>query len=135
MQKKRILIIDDEPDVITYLTAVLEANGYDSFAVSEIKNAMDKVREIRPNLICLDIVMPGETGISFYSKLRLEKRFDSIPVIIISGMVETEKFNFHSYISDDSVSKPECYIEKPINVDYFIQKVEELTRKKVLTKK
>ncbi len=135
MQKKRILIIDDEPDVITYLTAVLEANGYDSFAVSEIKNAMDKVREIRPNLICLDIVMPGETGISFYSRLRQEKIFDSIPVIIISGMVETEKFNFHSYISDDSVSKPECYIEKPINVDYFIQKVEELTRKKVLTKK
>ena len=135
MPKKKILIIDDEPDVITYLTAVLEANGYDSFAVSEIKNAMDKVREIRPDLICLDIVMPGETGISFYSKLRQEKSFDSIPVIIISGMVETEKFNFHSYISDDSVSKPECYIEKPINVGYFIRKVEELTSKKILTKK
>ena len=49
-------------------------------------------------------------------------------------MVEREKFDFHSYISDDSVSKPECYIEKPINVDYFIQKVEELLSKKILTK-
>ena len=135
MPKKKILIIDDEPDVITYLTAVLEANGYDSFAVSEIKSAMDKVKEIRPDLICLDIVMPGETGISFYSKLRQEKDFNSIPVIIISGMVETEKFDFHSYVSDDSISKPDCYIEKPINVDYFIQKVEELTSKKILTKK
>lgn len=135
MPKKKILIIDDEQDVITYLTAVLDANGYDSFAVSEIKNAMDKVREIRPNLICLDIVMPGETGISFYSKLRQEKSFCSIPVIIISGIVESEKFDFYSYISDDSIPKPECYIEKPVNVDYFIQKVEELTSKKILTKK
>jgi len=131
MPKKKILIIDDEPDVITYLTAVLEANGYDSFAVSEIKNAMDKVREFHPDLICLDIVMPGETGISFYSKLRHEKDFNSIPVIIISGMVETEKFDFRSYVSDNSISKPECYIEKSINVDYFIEKVEELTSKKI----
>ena len=70
MLNKKILIIDDEPDVITYLTAVLESNGYNSFAVSDITLATDKVREIHPDLICLDIVMPGETGISFYSKLR-----------------------------------------------------------------
>ena len=133
MLNKKILIVDDEPDVITYLTAVLESNGYNSFAVSDITLATDKVREIHPDLICLDIVMPGETGISFYSKLRKDKDFSHIPVIIISGVVETEKFDFKSYALDDSIPLPECYMEKPIDVNKFIEKVDELINKKILT--
>jgi len=126
MSSKKILIIDDEPDVVTYLSAVLEANGHKSFAISNIKTAMEQVKDIRPDLICLDIVMPQETGISFYIRLRQEKEFKTIPVIIISGIVEMEKFDFHTYSKNDSIPPPECYMEKPINVDMYIQKVNEL---------
>lgn len=130
--KKKILIIDDEPDVITYLTAVLSSNGYETFAISDVKNAIDNVKEVHPDLICLDIVMPHETGISFYSKLREDKNLRKIPVIIISGVVETGKFDFHSYVSDDSIPLPEECMEKPIVVDNFIKKIEDLTSKKVI---
>jgi CheY-like chemotaxis protein len=130
--KKKILIIDDEPDVITYLTAVLTSNGYETFAISEVKNAMQYVKDFKPDLICLDIVMPHETGISFYSKLREDKCLSKIPVVIISGVVETGKFNFNSYAADDSLPQPECCMEKPIDVDNFIQKIENLTSKKVI---
>jgi len=75
MSSKKILIIDDEPDVVTYLSAVLEANGYKSYATSNIKIAMEQVEDIRPDLICLDIVMPQETGISFYTRLRQHNEF------------------------------------------------------------
>jgi CheY-like chemotaxis protein len=126
MSSKKILIIDDEPDVITYLSAVLKANGYEYYATGEIKTAMELVKDIEPNLICLDIVMPEETGISFYTKLRQEKELATIPVIIISGIVESEKFDFYSYIKDDSIPPPDCYMEKPIDVNLFIQKVKEL---------
>jgi len=127
--KKKILIIDDEPDVVTYLSAVLEANGFDSYATGDIKTAMEKVADIHPDLICLDIVMPGETGISFYTRLREDNAFKNTPVIIISGIVESEKFNFRSYSKDDSIPPPECYIEKPINVEVYIKKVKELVGK------
>jgi DNA-binding response OmpR family regulator len=130
--KKRILIIDDEPDVITYLTAVLKANGYETFAISDIKMAMDSVKEVHPDLICLDIVMPHETGISFYSKLREDKSLSKIPVIIISGVVDTGKFDFHSYVADDSIPLPEECMEKPIDVENFIKKIEDLTGKIVI---
>jgi CheY-like chemotaxis protein len=130
--KKRILIIDDEPDVITYLTAVLKANGYETFAISDIKKAMDRVKEVDPDLICLDIVMPHETGISIYSKLREDKSLSKIPVIIISGVVERGKFDFHSYVSDDSMPLPEECMEKPIDVENFINKIEDLTGKIVI---
>ncbi|RKY94235.1 MAG: response regulator [Ignavibacteriae bacterium] len=127
MSSKKILIIDDEPDVVTYLSAVLEANGYKSYATSNIKTAMEQVEDIRPDLICLDIVMPQETGISFYTRLRQDKEFKNIPVILISGIVELEKFDFRTYTKDDSIPVPECYMEKPIDVEKYIQKVKQLT--------
>ena len=126
MSSKKILIIDDEPDVVIYLSAVLDANGFKSFAVSDIKLAMEQVKNIHPDLICLDIVMPQETGISFYTRLRQDKEFKAIPVIIISGIVELEKFDFYNYSKDDSIPSPECYLEKPINVDVYIEKIKQL---------
>jgi DNA-binding response OmpR family regulator len=129
MSSKKILIIDDEPDVVTYLSAVLEANGYKSYATGDIKTAMEKVKDIHPDLICLDIVMPEETGISFYTRLRRENESKTTPVIIISGIVESEKFDFRTYTKDDSIPPPECYMEKPIDVDVYIQKVKELVSK------
>jgi CheY-like chemotaxis protein len=126
MASKKILIIDDEPDVVTYLSAVLEANGFKSFTLSNIKSAMEHVKSIHPDLICLDIVMPQETGISFYTRLRQEKEFKAIPVIIISGIVELEKFDFYSYTKNHSIPPPECYLEKPINVDVYVEKIKQL---------
>ena len=127
MSQKKILIIDDEPDVVTYLSAVLEANGYKSYATGNIKTAMEQVKEIHPDLICLDIVMPEETGISFYTRLRQDKELKTIPVIIISGIVEWEKFDFRTYTKDDSIPAPECYMEKPIDVEKYIEKVKQLS--------
>ena len=127
MLSTKILIIDDEPDVNTYLEAVLKSNGYETYSISNVESAMDKVKEIHPKLICLDIMMPRETGISFYSKLRKDKDFCKTPVIIISGVVESEKFNIYSFVSDKSIPAPECYMEKPINVEKFIKKVKQLT--------
>jgi CheY-like chemotaxis protein len=126
MPSTKILIIDDEPDVNIYLETVLKSNGYETYSINDVTNAMERVREIQPKLICLDIMMPRETGISFYSKLRKDKDFCKTPVIIISGVVESEKFNIHSFVSDKSIPAPECYMEKPINVKKFINKVKQL---------
>ncbi len=124
--KKKIMIIDDEPDVLTYLTAVLDSHGYESIAAKDITNAMENVKQVRPDLICLDIVMPKETGISFYTKFRHSKEFDKIPVIMISGVVESEKFDFRSFVNDKKIPEPECYLEKPVNIQEFLQKIEML---------
>ena len=127
MSLKKILIVDDEPDVVTYLTTVLKSNGYESYSAANIKSAMQLTKEIHPDLICLDIVMPNETGISFYIKLQQDKKMKNIPVILISGIIESEKFNFRSYVKDTTISPPECYMEKPLDINNFISNVEKLT--------
>jgi DNA-binding response OmpR family regulator len=127
MPLKKILIVDDEPDVVNYLTAVLESNGYRPYSAQDIKTAMQIVKKIHPDLICLDIVMPKETGISFYLKLQQEKKYKNIPVMIISGIIESEKFNFRTYVKDESVPLPQCYMEKPVDIKNFIFNIEQLT--------
>jgi CheY-like chemotaxis protein len=127
MPLKKILVIDDEPDVVAYLTAVLEANGYRPYSAADIKTAAQILKKIRPDLICLDIVMPKETGISFYIRLQQEEELKGIPVMIISGIVESDKFNFRTYVKDESVPSPACYMEKPIDIKNFIRNIERLT--------
>ncbi len=127
MPVKKILIVDDEPDVVAYLTVVLAANGYKPYSAANVNTAEQILKKIHPDLICLDIVMPKETGISFYIKLQQEKELKSIPVIIISGIVESDKFNFRSYVKDESIPSPACYMEKPIDIKNFIWNIERLT--------
>jgi CheY-like chemotaxis protein len=127
MSAKKILIVDDEPDVVAYLTVVLESSGYKAYSAGDIKTAIQIVKKIHPDLICLDIVMPKETGISFYIKLQQEQDLKEIPVIIISGIIESEKFNFRSYVKDESIPAPQCFMEKPIDIKNFIWNIEQLT--------
>ena len=122
----KILIIDDEPDVIKYLTVVLKSNGFEPHSINSVKEARSVVEKIRPDLICLDIMMPEETGLSFYAKMKHDKKMSQIPVIIISGVVQLGEFDFRSYLSDRSIPQPELFMEKPVNVEKLIGAINRL---------
>jgi DNA-binding response OmpR family regulator len=124
----KILIIEDESDVSTYLQTILTANGYESATCDSAACGMDMVRQFQPDLISLDIMMPQETGISFYVKLRQAKDIAFIPVIIISGAVQEKEFDLKSFVSDESIPPPEYYLEKPIDVDEFLSVIKKLLK-------
>ena len=86
------------------------------------------LREEPPDLICLDIMMPKESGVSMYKQLKQNEATSTIPVIVISG-VETEgRFDFSNYLPDEELPPPECFMEKPIKVEEFVATVERLLR-------
>lgn len=124
---KKVLIIDDEPDVLTYLSTILQNNDYSPFSADSVKSGMKMLETVVPNLICLDIMMPKESGITMYRKLREDNRFKLIPVLIISGIIHNGDFNFRSYITDKRIPHPEEILEKPVKVDEFIRLVNKLT--------
>jgi CheY-like chemotaxis protein len=70
---KKILIIDDDPAVVRYLMAVFSDNGYATCSASSSMEGLDVVKTEKPDLICLDLQMPGEWGPRFYRKLRKDK--------------------------------------------------------------
>jgi len=119
-EKKKILVIDDEPDVVRYLTLVLRDNGFESISATNAGSALEKLASFQPDLICLDIMMPKHSGIWLYLELKASKEFAHMPVIIISGIKTENEFNFREMIPDESIPPPSAFIEKPLNVDQFI---------------
>lgn len=120
---KTILVVDDEPDTRTYLTTVLEDNGFATVAAADGAEALKKVEESRPDLIALDISMPEKSGVAVYRTLKEDDGLKSIPVIIITGVSD----DFEKFISTRrQVPPPEGYISKPVDVEQLLGKVNEL---------
>ena len=86
MAKKKILVIDDERDIVEFLTQLLEDNGYEVAAAYDGVQGLEMVVKDRPDLILLDLQMPEETGTGLYRKLHNKKEYKDIPVIVISGL-------------------------------------------------
>jgi CheY-like chemotaxis protein len=128
--KRTVLIVDDEPDVNLYLTTVLTGAGYRAVTAFNVTEAVAAVNEQAPDLVCLDIMMPRESGFSLYRRLKADDRLRDIPVILISGVAPNGEFNFRQYVSDVSVPPPDGFLEKPIQVDEFLRTVHSLTAPK-----
>lgn len=83
---KKIMVVDDDPDIVDYLVSVFEDSGYDTCRASDGISAYEVAMAERPDLITLDLEMPHEWGPRFYRRLTSEKEFSDIPVIVISGL-------------------------------------------------
>ena len=123
---QRILIVEDEQDVATYLSTVLKTNDFEPVVANSVEDGLKKAHRDRPDLICLDIMMPKESGISMYTRLKEDPGLCTIPVIIISGAGQDGTFDFRSYVPDTSVPEPEYYIEKPVTAERYIDVVNEV---------
>jgi CheY-like chemotaxis protein len=112
---KKILIVDDEPHIIKYLQSFLEDNGYETCTASNGEEALDVLKAEHPDLITLDLQMPGDTGTRFYRNMTKAKEFKDTPVIVISGIPGRHL----------AVSKPTAVFEKPIDRDALLKTVKE----------
>ncbi len=83
---KKIMIVDDDPAIVTYLETFFEDNGYDTCAASDGTEATKMIKQEKPDLITLDLDMPKEWGPRFYRKYTKDPELKKIPVIVISGL-------------------------------------------------
>lgn len=120
---KKILIVDDEPSVIAYLRALLEDNGYSALTAENGKTGFEMAKKQAPDLVCLDITMPEESGVRMFRNLQEDPTTNNIPVIIVTGI----SHDFKDFIENrKQVSPPAAYFDKPIDNEEFIAKVNEI---------
>ena len=115
---RRILVVDDEPDVRTFLTAMLEDNGATVFAAADGGECLTLARKERPDLITLDLSMPGMDGGKVFDAIRRDPALAKIPVCIITGKPELRKL-----IYERDVPPPEGYLDKPVNEETLLTNV------------
>src|SRR3990172_4513867 len=104
MSKSKILVIDDEPSILTLVSAYLKPEGYEVFTASDGPSGLKAARAFKPDLIILDVMLPGMDGMELLSRLRRES--DVYVILLTARTEETDKIVGLSVGADDYVSKP-----------------------------
>jgi CheY-like chemotaxis protein len=115
LQGRRILVVDDEEDVRTFLTTVLEDAGAQVITANDGDEAIAAAQLEKPDIITLDLSMPGKDGVEAFCELRKTSGLEEIPVCIVTGHPE-----FRKLIYDRPVPPPEGYMDKPVDEDKLV---------------
>jgi CheY-like chemotaxis protein len=121
---KRVLVVDDEPDVRDYLKGALIDAGFQVETARDGLEAMEMVQRNPPDLISLDLVMPRHSGAKLHHALQKDKQLSSIPVLIVTGHARDDlgKADFEEM----TMSGPGVYLEKPVHPDTYVAAVRRL---------
>ncbi|MBF0429996.1 MAG: response regulator [Fibrobacteria bacterium] len=121
---KTVLIVDDEDDVVRYLSMVLQDAGFTVVTAFDGIEAIERLKEKTPDLISLDIVMPKGSGIKMHRELKKHPEWSKIPVMIVTGHARDElgKTDF----DEMTMSGPGIYLEKPVNAINYVAAVKKI---------
>jgi len=124
--KRRILIVEDDLDIIEAMRIVLEDAGYEVDQATDSSEALDKLTESRPDLILLDVMMttPDE-GFQLSYKLKNDPRFNQIPILMITSVGQKTGLQF-SPETDGDYLPVEGFLEKPVRPQVLLEHVRRL---------
>jgi len=123
---KKVLIVDDDPDVRLFNTTVVEESGYTPIEAANGEEGLKIVKKDRPDLVILDVLMPKQSGIRFYRELKTDKSLIGIPVIMLSGVAKRTFLRSQKALTefgDKPVPEPENYLEKPVEADELAREI------------
>ena len=119
-QKIRLLLVDDEPDLVQIVSIRLAAAGYEVVTASDGQQALDQVKEKHPDLVILDLMLPKLDGYKVCRLLKFDERTRSIPVLIFSARAQVEDVTLATECGADA------YLTKPFEAKALLAKIQEL---------
>ena len=112
---KKILIVDDDRDIVAFLTAMFREEGYETVSATDGLDAYEVLKKEIPDFITLDLQMPEKTGTDFYRRIHSNKNYKNIPVVVISAIPGR----------DLALPKPIAVFDKPIDKEGLLKVVKE----------
>ncbi len=126
MNNKNVLAIDDSMTNNVLLEAVLNNNQYSMYTALDVHEAYRILNEVQIDLILLDLIMPGISGIEFLEEIQKHENMKNIPVIVISAVTDE---NIQNKVLNGGAA---YFMDKPVNIKTLINKVDELTSEAIL---
>ncbi len=144
---KQVLVVDDDPNTRKYLSVVLSENGYDPVTACDGEEGLEKIKQLTPDLVVLDVMMPKKSGLTLFKMLKKDPECKDIPVLMLTGVSgileeqeahkdETPERPYDSLrealkkaigqMRQDGLVKPEMFVDKPVDIDAFVAKVRQL---------
>lgn len=122
-----VVVVDDEPDVATYLAAVLEKRGHLTRTAGGSADGLALIRDLHPHVACIDIVMPEETGVRLFQRIRADSSLDDVAVVFITAL-KPEMAAVRDGLDIEPIPNADAYVEKPPNPETFVEAVERAAR-------
>ena len=126
MAKKRVLVVDDELDMRTFITTLLETSGFSPLQAEDGIQGLQIARRDKPSLIILDIMMPRESGITMYRELKNDPALKGIPVIMLSALARKTFLHSQKVLDaykGEKIPEPAEYIEKPPEPEELLEAI------------
>lgn len=126
--EKKILVVDDEPDVRNFLAACIQDAGFIVDSAVDGQDALEKIEKEIPDLMTLDMVMPRKSGIELIRTLRKNDKWSNLPVIVITAHAKNEfaSEDIKSFNAFTSGLKPRRTIEKPVTPKVLVNTICEI---------
>ena len=123
MAKNKILLVEDDSYLVKAITIRLEANDFEVVAAIDGEEGLAKARSEKPDLIILDIMLPKMSGFDICRKLKIDKLYRDIPIIMLTAKFQPSDIEFGKEMGADA------YITKPFDSQVLLAKIEELRKK------
>jgi DNA-binding response OmpR family regulator len=130
-KQTRILLIDDDSDVHTVVKKILEPKSYEVISAYDGFEGLRKVVEERPDLIILDVIMPGKHGFDVCHELKTDEKyhfFSNIPVLMLTVYPE-DREKMHLSMREGMMMEADDYLQKPVDARELVKRVQELLKK------
>lgn len=113
---KKVLVVDDDPDVRSFVVTVLEENQYTPLVARDGVEGREMIEKEVPDLVILDVLMPRGSGIRLYRHLKTEDSLKAVPVIMFTGIAMRSFLKSQKALEEfkGEVPKPDIYLEKPV---------------------
>jgi len=127
MAPKTAVIIDDEPDITTYLGTFLSDNGWNVRSANDPNEGIAMAQNEPPDVVLLDVMMPERGGLSTLIALRKDQRTAKVPVVLVTGIQESLKSDFGEFLDRFKNYHPDAYLQKPIEEAKLLQTLDSIT--------
>ena len=125
---KKILLVDDDPDFVEGARMVLEKSDFEVVTASSGKECLERIKEEKPDLIILDIMMPKKSGFEVCKELKSNIEYNGIPVVMLTAL--KQKLSQTSYsIAEGLELEAEDYLEKPIEPKVLVSRLKKILEK------
>ena len=117
---KKVLVVDDDPDVRLFSVTVLEENGYTPLEAEDGESGLKMIKAEKPDLVILDVLMPRQSGVRLYRELKTAKALKNVKIVILSGIAKKTFLRSQKALTEfggAEIPEPEIYLEKPVEPD------------------
>ena len=127
MEKKRILIVDDDPDLVETVSMMLEARGFSPLPAYGGIEGLEKARNEAPDLIVLDVMMPDKDGYAVCNELKKDPACNEIPIILLTAIGDHITSTTYT-LSGGKETFADDFFQKPVNIQLLVNRIEELLK-------